>query len=149
MRHRVAVLVAADAIEAKIGHMVLAAGIEAAADLDAQAADGLIHLGVLCGQAHAQFSGEAARGSDAELAGIGAGAGGNVDDRVRNRRGQIGVLQIRVESGRSASLTQRSTRFCSTVLRTVSFMYLREMSATARSCVAVMSPSGSAIVTVA
>ena len=52
-------------------------------------------------------------------------------------------------AGRSAVLTQRSTRFCSTVVRTVSRMYLRAMSATARICGEVMSPSGSAMVTVA
>ena len=60
--------------------MVLAARVEAAAHLDAQPADYLVQLVALGQQALAQFAGQAARGGDAQLAGVGAGAGGNVDD---------------------------------------------------------------------
>ena len=60
--------------------MVLAAGIEAAADLDAETADDFVEFGILRGETLAQFTGESARGGDAELAGVGAGAGSDVDD---------------------------------------------------------------------
>src|SRR5207245_4364543 len=42
MRHRVAVLVAVHSVESEVGDMVLPAGIEAAADLDMQSADGFV-----------------------------------------------------------------------------------------------------------
>ena len=51
-----------------------------AATLDAQMADGFIGGGAVFGEALAQFAGQAAGGRDAQLASIGAGAGGDVDD---------------------------------------------------------------------
>ncbi len=53
MRHGVSILVAAYSIEAEVGDMVLAAGVEAAADLDVQSADGLVHFEALLREAHA------------------------------------------------------------------------------------------------
>ena len=72
---------AADAVEAEVGHMMLAATIEAAADLDVQIfAPTSSNCETLLGQPLAQFGGQSARGGDAQLAGVGAGAGDDVDD---------------------------------------------------------------------
>ena len=95
VRHGVAVHVAADAVEAEVGDVVLAAGVEAAADLDVQAADGLVQLAASLGEPHAQLAGQAARGGDAQLAGVGARAGGDVDDGAGARRGQIRLPSAR------------------------------------------------------
>ena len=98
MRHGVAVEVAADAVEAQIGHVVLAAGVEAAADLDVQALHGFVQGVALGGQALAQLAGQAARGSDAQLAGVGARAGCHVDDgagaSLTQAEGLEGLVQL-------------------------------------------------------
>ena len=65
------------------------------------------------------------------------------------RDSRLAAFSSLYRAGRSASLTQRSTMFCSTVVRMVSRVYLRAMSASERSWSEVMSPSGRQIVTVA
>ena len=59
------------------------------------------------------------------------------------------LFNSRYNSGKSISLTQRKTRFCSTVVRMFSPQYFRARSATCRACDEVMSPMGSEIVTTA
>jgi len=81
VRHGVAADLAAVAEESDVGDMVLAAGVEAPADLDAQAADRLVELVRRRGEPLAQLAGESARRRDAELAGVGSRAGGDVQDR--------------------------------------------------------------------
>ena len=97
VRHLVAADVAADAVEAEVGDVVLAAGVEAAADLDVQAFDGGVELEALRRQPVAQLAGQAARGGDAELAGVGAGAGRDVDDRLRAGVAEADGVQVAVE----------------------------------------------------
>ncbi len=77
MRHAVAVDGAAYPIEPEVGDVMLAAGVEAAAGLDAQGADGArgIAIGVHAG---AQLCRQATRGRNAQLAGVGARAGCDV-----------------------------------------------------------------------
>ena len=118
MRHRVSVLHAAHAVEAEIADVMLAAGIEAAADLDVQSANSLIHLGAALEQAAAKLARETARRRNAQLAGIGSGACHDIDDRAGSGEFQAGCFQFGVQSREDrASLTQRSTMFCSTVVR--------------------------------
>ena len=57
VRHGNAVDLAAIAVEADVGGVVLAAGIEAAADLDPQGLDGLVELAVFFTETIAQLSG--------------------------------------------------------------------------------------------
>ena len=57
VRHGDAVDLAAVAVEADVGRVVLAAGVEAAADLDPQGLDGLVELAVFLTETMAQFSG--------------------------------------------------------------------------------------------
>ena len=80
--------------------MVLTAGVEATADLDAKAADDFIQLRVFRSETLAEFAGEAARSGDAELAGIGAGARRDVNDRFGDRSCESGFLQFGVDSGK-------------------------------------------------
>src|SRR5207249_2353929 len=79
--------------------VVLAAGVKAAADFDAQVLHRLIQLQALFTEAITQLARETARGSDAQFAGVGAGAGGNVDDGGRVRRTQTdrpnGTVKLR------------------------------------------------------
>src|SRR5581483_1750989 len=72
-------------------------GIEAAADLDVQAANRFIELVPLGQKPGAEFAGKAARRRDAELAGISAGAGDNVDDGSGSRLRELGRLQVSIE----------------------------------------------------
>ncbi len=92
-----AALVAADAVEAEIGNVMLAAGVETAADLDAQVADGVIGGGAVFGETLTELAGQAAGGRDAQLAGIGAGAGGDVDDGAGSGGVQTGGAQAIIE----------------------------------------------------
>ena len=78
VRHRIARDLAADAIEAEIGDVMLAAAIEAAADFDVQILNGFIERDEI--ESIAQLGGQAARRRDAELAGVRAGAGDDVGD---------------------------------------------------------------------
>jgi hypothetical protein len=61
MRHRVAVLGPVHAVEAEIGDVMLAAGVEAAADLDVQPADGFVEFVAFGQQPRPQFAGQAPR----------------------------------------------------------------------------------------
>src|SRR3569833_4781200 len=79
--------------------MVLAAGDEATADLDAETADDFIAHGVLRGEAFAELAGESTGGGDAELAGIGAGAGGDVDDGFGDGGREVRFVQFGVDRG--------------------------------------------------
>src|SRR6202034_1893348 len=85
MRHSKAADFPADAVETQIGDMVLAAAIEAAADLDMEMLHGFIELEAFLGQAFVKLAGQSARGRNAQLAGIRARAGDDVNDRARSR----------------------------------------------------------------
>ena len=125
---------AADAVEAQVGDVVLAAAVEAAADFDVQILDCLVHLQTFFGQAGAQLAGQSARRRNPQLAGIGAGAGDDIDDGARARLAQADGVQMRCRvPARSRLLTQRITKFCSTVVRIVSLVKRRTMSASERS----------------
>ena len=80
VRHLVAIDDAGHAVKPNVGHVVLPATIEAAADLDVQVLDGLIHLKALLGQARHQFGGQPARRRNAQLASVGAGASHDVQN---------------------------------------------------------------------
>jgi hypothetical protein len=122
VRHESAALLAADAVEAEVGDVVLAARVEAAARLDAEPLQRLVG-GRSCRRrvASARRRGPArtrcpacrcrCRGRRDVLDGLGAG------------RREVDRLELACSSGRSASLTQRSTMFCSTVSRTWSSVY--------------------------
>ena len=88
---------AACAVEANIGDVVLSARIETTADLDAEALYRLIDLDELCGQAFADFVCKASGGRNPQLAGVGAGAGCDVDDRAGSRVAQTDSLQLLIE----------------------------------------------------
>src|SRR5581483_2030048 len=62
------------AIEAEVGDVVLAATVEASADLDVQVLHGFVGRVALFSDALAELGGETARRGNAELASIGAGA---------------------------------------------------------------------------
>ena len=81
-------------VEANFGHHMLAAGVEAAANFDADIFDGLIVLPPFDCQALAQLPGQAARAGDAQFAGIGARAGGDVNNGLR-----AGAVEIEVFEG--------------------------------------------------
>src|SRR5258706_13191168 len=57
MRHGVAVLMAANSIESPGGEWMLAAGVEAPADLDVQSPDGFVHFDTAPREAQAQRPG--------------------------------------------------------------------------------------------
>ena len=82
VRHGRAADLARDAVEADVGQVMLAAGVEAAGHLDVQVAHGRVDRAALLPlhQALVQHGGQAARGGDAQLAGVGAGAGNDVLD---------------------------------------------------------------------
>jgi hypothetical protein len=79
--------------------VVLAAAVEAAGDLDLESRDRLGQRRGFGTQTQAKLPGETPTGGDAELAGVGAGAGRHVDDRLRARRGQPHRGKLRVERG--------------------------------------------------
>ena len=83
VRHGVVPGMTADAIKTKIGNVMLSTGIEAAADLDMQVLHSFIHCVTLFREPLTQFPGQPTRGGNSKLAGIRAGAGGDVDDRAR------------------------------------------------------------------
>ena len=60
MGHGTAFDVPIDAVEADVGNVMLCAGVEATADLDAEAANGLVELQVLLAQTPAEFGGKTA-----------------------------------------------------------------------------------------
>ena len=97
MRHGVSPELAADAIEAEVGHVMLAATIEAPTDFDVQTLYRLVHLEAFLGQPGAQFGGQAARRRDAELAGVGPRAGDDVDQCARTGIPQAHRLQRSVD----------------------------------------------------
>ena len=150
VRHGDAVDLAAVAEEADVGHVVLAARVEAAADLDPQAADRLVELELLGGEPRAQLAGQAARRRDAELAGVGARAGGDVDDRPGAGRGEVDRLQLRVER-RQVVLGDPAQHDVLLDRRAdgVADVLAGDVGRAARVCSEVMSPSGSATVATA
>ena len=89
----------AHTIEAQVGHVVLATGIKAAADLDVQVLHGSVKRVADLTQAGDQLGGQAARGRDAQLAGVGAGAGGDVDDGAGAGRAQARPCQRGIQRG--------------------------------------------------
>jgi hypothetical protein len=74
MRHLKSINVAVNPVEADVGDMVLAAGVETATDFDAQIFDRLIELQTLFAQAGAQLARQTARRRYAQLASVRAGA---------------------------------------------------------------------------
>ena len=101
--------------------MVLAAGVEAAARLDAQPTECVVGPAVQVAHVVRQLCHEAPRGGDAQLAGIRARAGCEVRDGLGARRGQVGGFQGRVQTWQvSVAHPSAATMFCSTVIRTVS-----------------------------
>jgi len=99
------------AVEAQIGHVVLPAGIEAAADLDAEVLDRLVDLHPASGQPGAQLAGQPARAGDAQLARVGARAGHDIHNRSGARSPSPAALSSWYNAGTFDSLTQRSTMF--------------------------------------
>ena len=112
--------------------MMLSAGIEAAANLNAQPANRLI-LGLAFSASLSRNS--PARPRDDEMPNLHVSVPGHatgswiVSAVARSSRAACNSLK---SAGRSVSLTQRKTMFWSTVSRTVSFTYLRPKSATTR-----------------
>ncbi len=83
VRHGVSADLAADAVEAEVGHVMLAATVEAAADLDVQILHGFVQLETFLGERFVQLGRQSARGGNSQLAGVRAGAGDDIDDRAR------------------------------------------------------------------
>src|SRR5947199_6557437 len=88
---------AAGSIEAQIRDVVLAAGVEAAADFDVEVLDRIIEYEELLAQAISNLCRQTARRSDAQLASIRARAGCDIDNRARARLGQPNALQFTVQ----------------------------------------------------
>src|SRR5262245_44453884 len=88
MRHLKSFDVAVDAVKADVGDVMLAAGIEAAAHLDAQIFHRLVELQTLLAETIAQLARQTARRGDAQFAGVGPRAGRDIDDGRRVRRAQ-------------------------------------------------------------
>ncbi len=97
MRHLVVADGAAVAVEADVGQMMLAAGVETTAHLDFQSFHCFIEREELTGQPRAQFPRQTARRSDAEFAGVRARAGGHVENRTGSVFAQPDPLQFRVQ----------------------------------------------------
>ena len=99
VRDRVSRHFAADAVETQVGHVMLAATIEAAADLDVQFHDGLVQLKTFLAKPLAQFRRQPARRGNPQLARVRPGAGGDVNDGSRagiaESRGFEGLVQFR------------------------------------------------------
>ena len=131
VRNRIARHLAADTVEAQIGDVVLATAVEAAANLDVQVLNALIELVIFLFQPLAKLGSETSRRRMVPAPGSPSPA----------------ASSALCNSMRSLWLTQRRTIFCSTVDRIVSFVKRRAISASARSWFAVMSPSGSVMVT--
>ena len=73
MRHLKSLHVAVDAVKADVGDVMLAAGVEAAADFDAQILHRLVELQALLAESVAQLARQTARRRDAQFAGVGPG----------------------------------------------------------------------------
>ena len=147
VRHAAPADVAADAEEADVGDVVLAARVEAAAGLDVQ----VLRVRVLVDARLAQLlaaarPASAARRRDAELARVGARAGGDVADRAGARRGQVDRLRAprrrRAGPPRSPSGAACSARRWCASCRRCTCGRRRPARAPARD---VRSPSGSVI----
>ena len=118
MRHRIAVLHPAHAIEAEIADMMLAAGIEAAADLDVQAADRSRPFRRRARAAACASS--AARPREEEIPSLQVSVPGQDTTSTivpAPASAKSAAFRSLYSAGRSASLTQRRTMFCSTVVR--------------------------------
>ena len=114
---------------------MLAATVEAAADLDVQILDGLVQLRHLFSASSLRNS--AARPRDDEIPSLQVSVPGQVTmSTIVPAPGSAKLAPLPAPgkcSGRSLLLTQRITKFCSTVVRTVSFVNRRTMSASERS----------------
>ena len=84
-------------IEAQIRDVMLAARIEATADLDPQILDGFIQIEGLCGQPRAKLAGETARRRDSQLAGVGARASRDIHDRAGAGCSQANAREFTIE----------------------------------------------------
>ena len=133
MRHRVAGDFAADTVETQVGDVVLAATVEAAADLDVQIFDGFVEFEDSFRPAACAARRQPARRGDAQFAGVRARASDDVDNGAGARhRPDLRRCSALYSSGRSPWLTQRITKFCSTVVRIVSRVKRRTISASER-----------------
>jgi len=77
--------------------MMLAAGVEAAADFDMKTADGLVQDVFFPGQALTQFTGEPAGRRNAQLARVGARTGRDVEYGARDGFGQSGGEEFHMQ----------------------------------------------------
>ena len=93
---------AADAVEAEVGHVMLAATVEAAADLDVQVLDGFVELKTFLAEPFAQFRRQPARRGNSQLAGVRPGAGGDVHDGARAGIAEPGSFECLVQLGQIA-----------------------------------------------
>jgi hypothetical protein len=76
--HRVPGHLAAYAVKPKIGHVMLAATIEAAADFNVQILYGFVEMSILFRQPLAQFRRQSPRRGDTQFAGVRARTGDDV-----------------------------------------------------------------------
>ena len=97
VRNGVAGHLAADAVETEVGHVVLAATVEAAADLDVQVLHRRVHGKTLLGEPVAQFRRQASRRGDAQFARVGAGARDDIHDGSSPRFSQAHRVQSFVD----------------------------------------------------
>src|SRR5688500_4189552 len=94
----------ADPIEAKVGDMMLAAGIETATDFDMKVLYSFIHCVTFFSHALTQFASQPARRCNTKFAGIGAGARSDVNDRSCTRQPEANCFQCSINF-RQVSLT--------------------------------------------
>ena len=133
VRHGIARHFAADTIKSQVRHMVLSATVEAAADFDVQILDGLIQLKVLFGQS---LRSSAASPREDEIPSLQVSVPGQAAiSTIVPAPGcaSPAAFSALYNSGKSLWLTQRRTIFCSTVVRIVSFVNWRAISANDRS----------------
>ena len=125
---------------------MLAATVEAPADLDVEILTASSILKAFFGQSLANSAGETARRGDPSLQ---VSVPGQVTiSTMVPAPGSPSRWRSARKVGQIAWLTQRITKFCSTVVRTVSLVKRRTISASGRSWFAVISPSGNVTVTV-
>ena len=113
-------------------HVVLPATVEAAADLDVQILNGLVQL--VSSSAMSRFRSSAARPRDEEMPSLQVSVPGQATmSRMLLAPGSLRPIASSAwySAGTSDLLTQRITKFCSTVVRIVPLVNSRAMSASA------------------
>jgi hypothetical protein len=84
-----------------------------------QRRDRFIQLVAFGHETVAQFAAQSARGGDAQLASVGAGAGTTSTMLPAPGLAEVDGIEIGEKRGTSDLLTQRMRKFCSTVVRMV------------------------------